>query len=198
MKFFENIFHICLFLLVHFDWLFLCFGFENQSGQVKPFSQSALQLFSHEYVKAKFPPLFHKQRRNLHFVFFCYCPEHSELQFGTYLLTREGVPLSSTHQAKIALWCLELRGFLCGTEGFLMWNWGGWNWGVFGVELRGFWCGTEEFWGWKGVALLCGIDVLNWGGCGTEGDPSYTVLKINCQEAKFSIKSKFVKFPDSF
>ena len=77
---------------------FCVFGFENQSGQVKPFSQSALQLFSHEYVKAKFPPLFHKQRRNLHFVFFCYCPEHSELQFGTYLLTREGVPLSSTHQ----------------------------------------------------------------------------------------------------
>ena len=39
------------------------------------------------------------------------------------------------------------------------------NWGVFGVELR-------DFGGWKGVALLCGIDVLNWGGCETEGDPS--------------------------
>ena len=65
---------------------------------------------------------------------------------------------------------VELRGFRCGTEGggtegFLVWNWG------VCVELRGFWCGTEGFWGWKGVALLCGTDVLNWGGCGTEGDP---------------------------
>ena len=36
------------------------------------------------------------------------------------------------------------------------------------VELRDFWCGTEgfgvelrDFGGWKGVALLCGTDVLN-------------------------------------
>ena len=75
---------------------------------------------------------------------------------------------------------MELRGG--GTEGFLVWNWGGC------VELRGFWCGTEgvvlnwgifdvelrDFRSWKGAekALLCGTDVLNWGGCGTEGDPS--------------------------
>ena len=76
---------------------FCVFGFENQSGQVKPFSQSALQLLSHEYVKAKFPPLFHKQRRNLHFVFFCYRPEHSELQFGTYLLTSLGMRWTNVH-----------------------------------------------------------------------------------------------------
>ena len=60
--------------------------------------------------------------------------------------------------------------FWCGTEGFLVWNQGGWNWEVFcvelkGVELRDFWCGTE------------GVSVLNWGVfgvelrgvCGTEG-----------------------------
>ena len=60
----------------------------------------------------------------------------------------------------------------CGTEGFLVWNWGVcWtdgfsvlNRGVFGVELM-------DFKGWKGVALLCGTEVLNWGGCGTEGNP---------------------------
>ena len=43
-----------------------------------------------------------------------------------------------------------------------------------GIELRGFWCETEEFWGRKGVALLCEIDVLNCGGCGTERDPLKT------------------------
>ena len=71
---------------------------------------------------------------------------------------------------------VELRGFWCGTEGFLVWNWGGgsegflvWNWGGFGVELRVFWCGTEglcwtegflelrDFWGWKGV-----VQKWNW------------------------------------
>ena len=39
---------------------------------------------------------------------------------------------------------------VCGTEGC--------------VELTSFWCWTEGFRGWKGVALLCGTDVLNWGG----------------------------------
>ena len=83
---------------------------------------------------------------------------------------------------------VELRRFRCGTEGFSVWNWGvcgtegvfGLEPRVFGVELRGFlcetegcvelggfWYGIEEFRGWKGVALLCGTDVLNWGGCGT-------------------------------
>ena len=85
--------------------------------------------------------------------------------------------------------CVELRGFWCETKGVL-------NWGVFNVELTGcvelsgFWCGTEgcvelrgllnwgifgvelrDFGGWKGVARLCGTNVLNWGGCGTKGDP---------------------------
>ena len=47
---------------------------------------------------------------------------------------------------------MELRGFWCGTEGFLMWDYV-----VFGVERRGFWCGTKrcvelrDFWcGTKG------------------------------------------------
>ena len=40
---------------------------------------------------------------------------------------------------------------MCGTEGILMWNCGG-----FGVELRGFWCGTEGF-------LVLSAEV-----CGTE------------------------------
>ena len=52
-----------------------------------------------------------------------------------------------------------------------------WNWGGFGVELRGFWCGTEGFlvWNWgifeaEKVWSRSGTDVLNWGGlCGTEG-----------------------------
>ena len=39
---------------------------------------------------------------------------------------------------------VELRGFWCGTEGFVL------NWGVFGVELR-------DFWGWKGV-----VQKWNW------------------------------------
>ena len=54
---------------------------------------------------------------------------------------------------------VKLRGFKCGTEGFLVWNWG-----LFGVKLR-------DFGGWKGVDLLCGTDLLNWEGFGTEGYP---------------------------
>ena len=60
-------------------------------------------------------------------------------------------PLSSTHLSDKN--CIELSDFWCGTEGFLVWNWGFgtegflmWNWGVCGtegcVELRCFWCGT--------------------------------------------------------
>ena len=56
---------------------------------------------------------------------------------------------------------------LCWTEEFFMWNWeqGGsegflvWNWGGVessNLELRGLG-------GWKGVVLLSGTDVLNWG-----------------------------------
>ena len=45
---------------------------------------------------------------------------------------------------------VELRGFWYGTEGSVL------NWGVFGVELR-------DFGGGKGMAFLCGTDVLNWG-----------------------------------
>ena len=41
--------------------------------------------------------------------------------------------------------------FVWGTEGSLVWNWR-----FFGVRLR-------DSGGWKGVALLCGTDVLNWG-----------------------------------
>ena len=58
-----------------------------------------------------------------------------------------------------------------------------WNWGGFGGELRGFWCWTEggvlnwevfgvelrNFGGWKGVTLLYGTDVLNWGGVELRG-----------------------------
>ena len=59
---------------------------------------------------------------------------------------------------------VELRGFWCWTEEFLVWKWGVFGveqrgvlkWGVFGVELR-------DFRGWKGVTLLCGTVVLNWG-----------------------------------
>ena len=66
--------------------------------------------------------------------------------------------LSSTHP-------LVWNWGVCETKGFPVWNWGVcWtegfsvlSRGVFGVELR-------DFGGWKGVALLCGIDVLNWGG----------------------------------
>ena len=78
-------------------------------------------------------------------------------------------PLSSTHSpqfhTKKALykqalqWLfygVELRGFWCWSEGFLVWNWGGWNWGIFAVELRGFWCWTERFLVW------------NWGTFGAE------------------------------
>ena len=59
--------------------------------------------------------------------------------------------------------CVEQRGFWCGTEGLLVWNWEGGgtegflvlNWGILGAE---------EVWS------LCGTDVMNWGGlCGTEG-----------------------------
>ena len=68
--------------------------------------------------------------------------------------------------------------FWCGTEGFSVsiwegWNWGVfgvnrrgvWNWGVFGVEPRGFWCGTERFLVWKwGIWGLkrSGPFVCNW------------------------------------
>ena len=79
-------------------------------------------------------------------------------------------PLSSTHTPQFAY--IEL--FLCGTEGFLVWNWGGRTCWVFGVELRkvelrGFWCGTEESLGLKrcgsSVELMCWTEgsVWNWG-----------------------------------
>ena len=56
------------------------------------------------------------------------------------------------------------------------------TWGVFGVELRGV-CGTEGGvwnWGdvWKGVALLCGTDVLNWGGWNWGGPSSSRLSKF--------------------
>ena len=76
--------------------------------------------------------------------------------------------------------CVELRGFWCGTEGFLVLNWG-----IFGVELRGFWCGTERFWGLKRscpfVWIFC-VElrvVWNWGG---------PAVKRKLQEVVFSDK----------
>ena len=69
--------------------------------------------------------------------------------------------LSSTpsvpHQEPLSFWC--------GTEMFLVLNWG-----VFGVELRGFLPGNEGFlvWNW-GRGGTKGFLVLNWGGLfGTE------------------------------
>ena len=57
---------------------------------------------------------------------------------------------------------------MCLTEGFSVLNRGIFVVALrgFGVELRGmliegFLLGTEGFWGLKGVALLCGTDVLN-------------------------------------
>ena len=59
------------------------------------------------------------------------------------------IPLSSTPKPPQFIWgvrwtegCVELRSV--------------WNWGLFGVELK-------DLGDWKGVALLCGTDVLNWG-----------------------------------
>ena len=54
---------------------------------------------------------------------------------------------------------------VCGTEGVSVLNWGG-----FGVELIGYWCGNEGFlvWYW-GVCWIEGFLVWNWGRGGTEG-----------------------------
>ena len=73
------------------------------------------------------------------------------------VLTKKNCKACLYYISYIELFCVELRGFRCGTEEGVL------NWGVFGVVLR-------DFGSWKGVALLSGTDVLNWGGCGTEGD----------------------------
>ena len=64
-----------------------------------------------------------------------------------------------------------LRQKLCWTEGFSVELWD------LGVDLRGFGVEMRDFRYWKGVAVLCGTDVLNWRGCGTEGDP-FQIQKI--------------------
>ena len=78
--------------------------------------------------------------------------------------------LSSTHPQFWGVCWTE--GFWCGTEGFLVLNWGVcWTEGFFGVELRGFlcetegcveprgfWCGNEGFWELKRSCHF----VLNW------------------------------------
>ena len=100
------------------------------------------------------------------------------------------IPLSLTHSSvPHQNWkrVFGTEGFLCETEGFLVWNW----WG-FSVELRDFWCGTEGgggpegflVWNWgilgaEKLWSLCGTDELNWGGlCRTEGHSSQTETMI--------------------
>ena len=73
---------------------------------------------------------------------------------------------SSTHSSVQHSFCL--RGVL--------------NWEVFSVEPRVwnsgvFRVGLRDFGAWKGVAVLCETDELNWGGCGTEGDPKKYFLE---------------------
>ena len=70
--------------------------------------------------------------------------------------------------------CVELKGFRCGAEGFLMWNWGvfGMELRSFGVEMRGFDVEMRGFWSWtEGFRMLksCGPCVELRGLCGTEG-----------------------------
>ena len=93
-------------------------------------------------------------------------PHKRTTPFQTPKTSQFNTPLSSTPKTPHFHWGVS------GTKGILVLNWG-----VFGVEMRGFWCGTEGvlvvnwggagtegFGGWKGVVLLCGTDVLNWGG----------------------------------
>ena len=90
---------------------------------------------------------------------------------------------SVPHQKRVTVKLAYLELFWCGTEGFFVLNWGGvLNWGVFGVELR-------DFGGGKGMALLCGTDVLNWGGCGTEGDPLVTITDQFGRSRKLACES---------
>ena len=94
-------------------------------------------------------------------------------QFKTSVQHRRANPfqpsksLSSTqppqfHTKKVL--SVELRGFGCGTEGFLVWNWGGC------VELRGFWCWTEGFLGLKRCGPL--VELMCW----TEGYSNWHYL----------------------
>ena len=58
---------------------------------------------------------------------------------------------------------------------------------VFGVDLR-------DFGSWKGVAFLCGTDVLNWGECGTERDPYLNLYLISAEERFGCLKSTLYFF----
>ena len=116
---------------------------------------------------------------------------HQKLLSSTPKLPHFNTPFSST--PKLPQFQTqnpsELKGLLnwavCGTEGFLVWNWG-----IFGVEPRGFWWGTEGFWLKKSGPFVWN-ECVEMRGCGTAKDPLKSRRKLNPNTYLFDISNYY-------